>query len=57
MIIVATVALWMLEKDHSDIEPSIKLMITGGAAILSGITSFFLTRKDTDKIDPPSNKE
>nr|WP_066140716.1 hypothetical protein [Lederbergia lenta] len=56
MIIVATIAMWMLEKDYSDIEPSIRLMITGGAAILSGITSYFLMRKDIDKIDPPTSK-
>ncbi|MEK3889982.1 hypothetical protein [Bacillus sp. FSL K6-3431] len=57
MVIVATIAMWMLEKDYSDIEPSIRLMITGGAAILSGIISYFLMRNDIDKVDPPKNKK
>lgn len=55
MIVVAVIAMWMLEKDYSEIELSTRLIITACASILSGVTSYFLLGNDDEshKIDLP----
>ncbi|ETI68329.1 hypothetical protein [Neobacillus vireti] len=42
MIIVMAVALWMLNKDFSEIQLGIRLIIAIGAALFSGLISYFL---------------
>lgn len=42
MIIVGIAAFWMLYTGYSEISSSIRLLITLGAVILSGIISYFL---------------
>ncbi|MFF2449037.1 histidine kinase [Neobacillus sp. NPDC058068] len=42
MIIVMAVALWMLNKDFSEIQLGIRLIIALGAALFSGAISYFL---------------
>lgn len=42
MILVAVLAMWMLGKDFAEIELPTRMLIAGGAAILSGVISYFL---------------
>lgn len=42
MILVAVVAMWMLKKDFSEIDLQMRIIISAGASVLSGIISFFL---------------
>jgi hypothetical protein len=52
MVLVAIAAMWMLDKDYSDIELSIRVLIAIGAALLSGLISytlFFLDHRDQKK--------
>jgi hypothetical protein len=46
MIIVAAIAMWMLEKDYSELNIMTRIMISVGAAIFSGLISFFLFKFD-----------
>lgn len=46
MLIVVVVAMWMLEKDYSEINLITRIMISVGAGIFSGLISFFLFRFD-----------
>lgn len=46
MILVAVLAMWMLEKDYSVIEYQTRIIISVGAGFLSGIISFFLFSLD-----------
>ena len=46
MIIVVVLAMWMLEKDYSEINMTTRILISIGAGILSGLISFFLFRFD-----------
>jgi hypothetical protein len=46
MIIVVVLAMWMLEKDFSEINILTRIIISVGAGIFSGLISFFLFRFD-----------
>ncbi|MFP7299368.1 histidine kinase [Neobacillus niacini] len=46
MIIVVVIAMWMLEKDYSELDIMTRIMISAGAGIFSGLISFFLFRFD-----------
>jgi hypothetical protein len=46
MMIVVVIAMWMLEKDYSEINMMTRLMISIGAGLLSGLISYFLFRFD-----------
>ncbi|MDR7075689.1 hypothetical protein J2Y03_000677 [Neobacillus niacini] len=46
MLIVVVIAMWMLEKDYSEINFMTRIMISVGAGIFSGLISFFLFRFD-----------
>ncbi|KGM45027.1 histidine kinase [Neobacillus niacini] len=48
MIIVVVIAMWMLEKDYSEINIMTRIFIAVGAGIISGIISFFLFRFDKE---------
>lgn len=49
MFIVAVVANWMLGKGYSEIPSEAKTMIIIGAALLSGVISFFLFKEEPRK--------
>ncbi|WP_338751869.1 histidine kinase [Bacillus sp. FJAT-52991] len=57
MIVVAILAMWMLEKDYPMIDLQTRLLITAGAASLSGLISLFLLGNNEEKIDPPPTKK
>jgi hypothetical protein len=42
VIIVVVLAMWMLEKDYSEINMLTRMIISLGAGIFSGVISFFL---------------
>ncbi|MEH7490698.1 histidine kinase [Neobacillus niacini] len=46
MIIVVVIAMWMLDKDYSEINIVTRILIALGAGIFSGLISFFLFRFD-----------
>jgi hypothetical protein len=46
MIIVVVIAMWMLEKDYSEINMMTRIFISIGAGILSGLISFMLFKFD-----------
>ncbi|MCP3763981.1 histidine kinase [Domibacillus sp. A3M-37] len=50
MVIVFSVATWMLNKDYAMIERDIRLLISAGAAVLSGIITFFLMKGDAENL-------
>ncbi|MBP2241028.1 heme/copper-type cytochrome/quinol oxidase subunit 4 [Cytobacillus eiseniae] len=49
MIVVAILAIWMLNKDYAEIDFQIRLVIALGAALLSGVISYFLFAFDKEK--------
>jgi hypothetical protein len=49
MILVAILAMWMLGKEYTEIGQLTRMMISAGAAVLSGIISFFLFAADKDR--------
>ncbi|MFK2826641.1 hypothetical protein QYG89_13375 [Bacillus sp. B190/17] len=57
MILVGAISLWMLNKDYSEIDLQIRLMITAGAMIVSGIISYFLLGSDGEKSSAPLPKD
>ncbi|OXS74517.1 hypothetical protein [Domibacillus enclensis] len=50
MVIVFSVATWMLNKDYAMIERDIRLLISGGAAVFSGVITFFLMKGDAEHL-------
>lgn len=46
MLIVVVLAMWMLEKDFSEINILTRIIIAVGGGIFSGLISFFLFRFD-----------
>jgi len=52
MVVVATLAIWLLNKDYSEINYGTRILIVTGGSIFSGIISYFLLRNDKQKIDP-----
>lgn len=42
MILVGVIAYWMLQDGYQEIDASIRILITIGAALLSGLISYFL---------------
>ncbi|MDM5226882.1 histidine kinase [Cytobacillus sp. NJ13] len=49
MIFVAATAMWMLNKDYQQIDMLIRLMIAAGAALLSGVISYFLFKPEKEE--------
>ena len=51
--------MWMLNKDYSEIDLQTRWFITAGAAVLSGIISFFLLGSDGENVSssPSSDKK
>ncbi len=54
MALVLVLAIWMLNKDYSEIESGTRFMIAAGAALFSGLISFFLFPENEEK--KPSKK-
>ncbi|WP_245671223.1 hypothetical protein [Pseudobacillus wudalianchiensis] len=58
MILVGSISMWMLNKDYSEIDLQTRWWITIGAAIFSGIISFFLLGSDGEKASSsPSDRQ
>lgn len=55
-IIVYLMSNWWLNKFYTDIEPNIRTYLVIGAALLSGVLSYFLFKDDTKKFDPPDDR-
>ncbi|WNS76278.1 histidine kinase [Bacillus sp. DTU_2020_1000418_1_SI_GHA_SEK_038] len=49
MLIVAAAAMWMLKRDYSEIEYQTRVLLSGGAAVFSGVISFFLFKSGEGK--------
>ena len=49
MILVSILAMWMLEKDYSEIDIQTRMIISAGAGVFSGVISFFLFGLDKEK--------
>ena len=50
MVIVFSIATWMLNKDYPMIERDIRLLISAGAAVFSGVITFFLMKGDAENL-------
>jgi hypothetical protein len=46
MILVFILSLWMLGKEYSEIELQMRVIISAGAGVLSGVISYFLFTLD-----------
>ncbi|GHH99473.1 histidine kinase [Neobacillus kokaensis] len=49
MIIVMVVALWMLNEEYSEVQLGIRVIIAIGAALFSGVISYFLFPENEEK--------
>ncbi|WP_342507199.1 histidine kinase [Sporosarcina sp. FSL K6-2383] len=49
MMIVGTVSIMMLNKNHQEVPPMSRIYITLGAMAVSGILAYFLFPKDEEK--------
>jgi hypothetical protein len=52
MIIVAFLAMWLIEKKYSEVPFDTRLLIAAGGSLFSGIISYFYLRTDVQTIDP-----
>lgn len=50
MVLVFSIAAWMLNKDFSMIDTQTRTLISTGASVFSGIITFFLMRSDIEHI-------
>jgi hypothetical protein len=50
MILVYSIAMWMLNKDYAMIDMQIQTLIAAGASVFSGVITFFLMRGDAENI-------
>ncbi|KMY51543.1 hypothetical protein [Peribacillus loiseleuriae] len=56
MIGVTILATWKLGKDYSAIQLQTRILIIAGGAILSGVLTYFLSKRDVDRVDPKPDK-
>ncbi|MBM4763193.1 histidine kinase [Bacillus sp. B15-48] len=49
MVIVLAIAIWMLYKDYTELQLGVRLIIAIGAALLSGVISYFLFPENGEK--------
>jgi hypothetical protein len=60
MIIVAFLAMWLIEKKYAEVPFDTRILISIGGSIFSGIIAYFLLRNDVHQVDPKpieSNKK
>jgi hypothetical protein len=50
MILVFSIATWMLNKDFAMIDVQTRALIAAGASVFSGLITFFLMRGDAENI-------
>ncbi|WP_245796539.1 hypothetical protein [Domibacillus antri] len=50
MVLVFSIATWMLNKDFAMIDVQTRALIAAGASIFSGIITFFLMKGDAENI-------
>jgi len=55
MIIVAFLAMWLIEKKYAEVPFDTRILIAAGGSLFSGIISYFLLRNDVHKVDPKPN--
>lgn len=55
MIIVAFLAMWLIEKKYAEVPFDTSILIAAGGSLLSGIISFIYLRNDAQTIDPKPN--
>ena len=56
MIIVAFLAMWLIEKKYAEVPFDTRILIAAGGSLISGIVSFFFLKNDAQTIDPkPQN--
>jgi hypothetical protein len=51
MIIVAFLAMWLIEKKYAEVPFDSRILIAVGGSILSGIIAYFLLKNDVHKVD------
>ena len=51
MIIVAFLAMWLIEKKYAEVPFDSRILIAEGGSILSGIIAYFLLKNDVHKVD------
>lgn len=56
MLVVGILALWILEKDHSEVPLQYRIPIALLGALISGVLTYFLFKNDADGIDKKSDK-
>lgn len=49
MILVVIAAMWMLNKEYTEIDLQTRFIISVGAALLSGVISYFLFNFEKEK--------
>ena len=54
MIIVAFLAMWLIEKKYTEVPFDTRILISIGGSIFSGIIAYFLLRHDVHQVDPKS---
>ncbi len=50
MILVFSIAVWMLDKDYAMINSETRLLIATGASVFSGVLTFFLMKGDAEQL-------
>ena len=56
MLVVGILALWILEKDHSEVPLQYRIPIALLGALISGVLTYFLFKNDADGVDKKSDK-
>ncbi|EKN71318.1 hypothetical protein BABA_02262 [Neobacillus bataviensis LMG 21833] len=56
MVLVAVIAIWMLGKYHADVQLPVRILISIGGALLSGIVTFIMLKLDVDRVDTKTTK-
>lgn len=56
MIVVAVLAIWILQKDHSAVHLQWRILIAAGGSVLSGGLAYFLLQKDIEHVDSKPDK-
>lgn len=56
MIVVAVLAIWILQKDHSAVDLQWRILIAAGGSVLSGVLAYFLLQKDIEHVDSKPDK-
>lgn len=50
MVLVYSIAMWMLNKDYPMIDTQVQMLISVGPSVISGLITFILMRRDVERI-------